>query len=313
MTMKIRTKPYGEMEIAERQRLIFPRGIFGFEELREFALLDSAQPPFYWLQSLQRVEIAFVLIDPHFFRPDYTPDVDPAELQEIEVTGPGRHARLRHRDDPRGLLTHDGQPPGTPPDQQAHQRRAPVHQHESALGCAPHHPRGAGARATGSLMLILARRIGESIMVGDQVEISVVDIKGDQVKLGINAPSQVKVYRREVYSAIQEENRAAAAAAPRSLPAYRGSAGEKGREQPGRVQRGPQGRAPQGRPQGRAHGRSAGRAQGRQSRRAEAGPYGESTSPLKIWSKRSAISRNLSARKGSKCVARSARMVSTAL
>ncbi len=71
-------------------------------------------------------------------------------------------------------------------------------------------------------MLILARRIGESIMVGDQVEISVVDIKGDQVKLGINAPSQVKVYRREVYSAIQEENRAAAAAAPRSLPHIEG-------------------------------------------------------------------------------------------
>ena len=69
-------------------------------------------------------------------------------------------------------------------------------------------------------MLILARRIGESIMVGDQVEISIVDIKGDQVKLGIKAPSQVKVYRREVYAAIQEENRAAAAAAPESLPEF---------------------------------------------------------------------------------------------
>jgi len=61
-------------------------------------------------------------------------------------------------------------------------------------------------------MLILARRVGESIMIGDQVEISVVDIKGDQVKLGIKAPSQVKVYRREVYAAIQDENKAAAAA-----------------------------------------------------------------------------------------------------
>ncbi len=86
--MKIRTKPYGEMEISERQRIIFPHGIFGFEELREFALLDAAQPPFYWLQSLQRVEIAFVLIDPRFFRPDYTPSVDPAELEEIEIGTP---------------------------------------------------------------------------------------------------------------------------------------------------------------------------------------------------------------------------------
>jgi carbon storage regulator len=76
-------------------------------------------------------------------------------------------------------------------------------------------------------MLILARRIGESIMIGDQVEISVVDIKGDQVKLGINAPSQVKVYRREVYAAIQEENRAAAAAAPESLPHLEGLLGTK--------------------------------------------------------------------------------------
>ena len=71
-------------------------------------------------------------------------------------------------------------------------------------------------------MLILARRIGESIMIGDRIEISVVDIKGDQVKLGINAPAAVKVYRREVYTAIQEENRAAAAAAPKSLPRIEG-------------------------------------------------------------------------------------------
>jgi carbon storage regulator len=67
-------------------------------------------------------------------------------------------------------------------------------------------------------MLILARRITESIMIGDQVEISVVDIKGDQVKLGISAPRSVKVYRREVYRAIQEENVAAAGAAPEALP-----------------------------------------------------------------------------------------------
>lgn len=71
-------------------------------------------------------------------------------------------------------------------------------------------------------MLILARRINESIMIGDQVEISVVDIKGDQVKLGINAPRTVKVYRREVYRAIQEENVAAAKAAPDSIPALDG-------------------------------------------------------------------------------------------
>ena len=47
-------------------------------------------------------------------------------------------------------------------------------------------------------------------MIGDQIEIAVVDIRGDQVKLGIKAPREVKVYRQEVYLAIQMENRAAA-------------------------------------------------------------------------------------------------------
>ena len=73
-------------------------------------------------------------------------------------------------------------------------------------------------------MLILARRIGESIVIGDQVEVSVVDIKGDQVKLGIAAPRSVPVFRREVYQAIQEENRRAAAGAPGTLPRLEGLA-----------------------------------------------------------------------------------------
>ncbi len=68
-------------------------------------------------------------------------------------------------------------------------------------------------------MLILARRLHESIMIGDQIEISVVDIKGDQVKLGIKAPKQVKVYRQEVYQAIQRENvEAARSSTPERLP-----------------------------------------------------------------------------------------------
>lgn len=66
-------------------------------------------------------------------------------------------------------------------------------------------------------MLILARKTNESIVIGGDIEISVIDIRGDQVKLGISAPRHVKVYRREVYEAILEENRQAAAA--REIPA----------------------------------------------------------------------------------------------
>ena len=59
-------------------------------------------------------------------------------------------------------------------------------------------------------MLILSRKTNESIMIGDQIEIAVVDIRGDHVKLGIRAPRSVKVFRQEVYRAIQMENLAAA-------------------------------------------------------------------------------------------------------
>jgi carbon storage regulator len=58
-------------------------------------------------------------------------------------------------------------------------------------------------------MLILSRKKDESIMIGDNIEISIVDIKGDHVKLGMNAPNAVKVYRQEVYEAILKENEAA--------------------------------------------------------------------------------------------------------
>ena len=67
-------------------------------------------------------------------------------------------------------------------------------------------------------MLILARRTNESIVIGDEIEVSIIDVKGDQVKLGIKAPRSVKVYRREVFEAIQEENRMAAETATPKLP-----------------------------------------------------------------------------------------------
>lgn len=55
-------------------------------------------------------------------------------------------------------------------------------------------------------MLVLARKKNERILIGDQIEISIIEIKGDQVKIGIQAPKNVSVYRHEVYEAIQAEN-----------------------------------------------------------------------------------------------------------
>ncbi len=59
-------------------------------------------------------------------------------------------------------------------------------------------------------MLVLSRKKDESIIIGDDIVITVVDIKGEQVKIGVTAPKTVSIHRKEVYEAIQEENRAAA-------------------------------------------------------------------------------------------------------
>ncbi|TAL39885.1 MAG: carbon storage regulator [Spirochaetes bacterium] len=58
-------------------------------------------------------------------------------------------------------------------------------------------------------MLVLARRLNESIIIGDDIEVVVIDIKGDQVKLGIRAPKRITVHRKEIYEEIQQENIAA--------------------------------------------------------------------------------------------------------
>ncbi|AHA30660.1 carbon storage regulator [Exiguobacterium sp. Leaf187] len=55
-------------------------------------------------------------------------------------------------------------------------------------------------------MLVLKRKNGEAIQIGDDIELTILAIEGDQVKLGIRAPRQVDIHRKEVYLAIQEEN-----------------------------------------------------------------------------------------------------------
>ncbi|BDI28296.1 carbon storage regulator [Capsulimonas corticalis] len=59
-------------------------------------------------------------------------------------------------------------------------------------------------------MLVLTRRLNQSIKIGDDVEITVIEVRGDQVRLGVSAPRDVAVHRKEVYLQIQQENRAAA-------------------------------------------------------------------------------------------------------
>ncbi len=66
-------------------------------------------------------------------------------------------------------------------------------------------------------MLVLSRQRDETIMIGDDIEITIVDIRGDKVRLGITAPTHIAVHRKEVYDAIQQENRRAAGVKPEEI------------------------------------------------------------------------------------------------
>jgi carbon storage regulator len=63
-------------------------------------------------------------------------------------------------------------------------------------------------------MLVLSRHRDESIMIGDEIVVTIVDIRGDKVRLGIDAPQDIPVHRQEVYEAIQRENRKASQVQP---------------------------------------------------------------------------------------------------
>ena len=87
--MKVATKAYGLIDVDERQRITFPQGLLGFESLKDYVLLDAERQPFYWLQSVDNEQTAFILINPFIFRPDYEANIDNEELKTIGISDPG--------------------------------------------------------------------------------------------------------------------------------------------------------------------------------------------------------------------------------
>jgi len=78
-------------------------------------------------------------------------------------------------------------------------------------------------------MLVLSRQRDESIIIGDNIVVTIVDIRGDKVRLGINAPTEIPVHRQEVYDAIQRENLRSARLDPKDAQAVgKGAAKESG-------------------------------------------------------------------------------------
>lgn len=93
--IKVDTKAYGLVEVDERQTIQFPSGLYGFENLTDYILMDAPQNPFYWLQSLEVKHVAFVLVDPRIIRSDYDCAIDSVDFRSLDLQGPSDERLLQ--------------------------------------------------------------------------------------------------------------------------------------------------------------------------------------------------------------------------
>ena len=85
--MIIETSRFGGIEVDDRRFLSFPKGLLGFPDDREYALIQTGEnSAFYWMQAVRRPELAFVVCDPRLFLPDYSIAVKDEELNQIGLT-----------------------------------------------------------------------------------------------------------------------------------------------------------------------------------------------------------------------------------
>ena len=86
MGVRVKTRPFGEIEIDEKQIVDFPEGILGFDYVKRFIILDSHDnSPFKWLQAYSEPELAFVIIRPIDFLHEYELVISPADVEAVEA------------------------------------------------------------------------------------------------------------------------------------------------------------------------------------------------------------------------------------
>ncbi len=85
--MKISTTHFGEIELQDEKIISMPSGLLGFEHAKRYILLNhSKEGPYMWFQAIDDPSLAFILIDPLFFRPDYKININKGEITEIGIT-----------------------------------------------------------------------------------------------------------------------------------------------------------------------------------------------------------------------------------
>jgi carbon storage regulator CsrA len=198
MAVTLHSTRFGRLEVPADAVIEFPNGLIGLTGTRYALLAKADDSAFVWLHSLDDPELAIPVTNPWRFFGDFEVELSDNEAARIGV---------RHRPRRRGARGLPREPARPDPDRE--RARPPDHQRGAGRPDAGPAVRGPGDG--GCLMLIITRRPGEKIMLGDDVVVEVIEVSGSNVRIGIAAPKSVPVYREEIWTAVKEENAAAAA------------------------------------------------------------------------------------------------------
>ena len=232
MSLTFDSSRFGRLEVDADAVIEFPAGLIGLGGERYALIATDPDAPFAWLHSVEDPDVALPVTNPWLHFGDFAGRPLRRRHRARGRRGPVAGRRLGHRSGRVRALGLQLQPPRAdcglegpwpPGDQRGAGRPRP----RSAV------PRG--RRRSGRLgghtvpyrefqggiatVLIITRKPGEKIMLGDDVVVHVMEIVGNSVRVGIQAPRSLPVYREEIWDAVRQENRAAADVAPDALPA----------------------------------------------------------------------------------------------
>ena len=211
--MKIQTKWFGEIDTTEDKIITFEKGIIGFEDFKKFTIVVDAEKEsentIMWLQSAEEPSLALPIIKPEIVKEDYDPIVEDELIkslgEDIENAYLAVYVTITVPSDLTKMTCN---------------LKAPiiVNMERSSLPVMKIIRLDflftiylmQKNRRMVSRMLALSRKKDEAVIINDDIEITIIEIKGDQVKIGISAPKSVPIYRKEVYMQIQNANKEAA-------------------------------------------------------------------------------------------------------
>lgn len=209
--MEIMTRDFGKVNVDESKIFNFPSGLFAFEECRQFALLSPLGDGVYpmWLQSTENVTPCFIVFDPAIIDGAYKITLNSSEKKLLKIDDSSNVRCLSIAVVPEDykkttvnmkcpiVINSDENLAAQVILPEKYEIRLPIYVDK------------------GKVMLVVTRKTDESLTISDNIEITVLEIGKDRVKIGISAPKDVKIIRNELRDA-QDMNKESSQALPKA-------------------------------------------------------------------------------------------------